>query len=183
MFGFGEKTYKAGNEGEIAENTQRVFIATREASRAWTGRVMTLSSAIIAFSVSVVSIKTFELSVDIEQLKLSWVLLLSALVFGAFNLLYESRVAYVSTWISKVIQLKSTDSVSLSDRFRASIILVIVFFYPSYGSKNKSVTSSKSYLLVDNWIQNIFGLVFIFEMATFILFVIGLLMFFTAFEV
>jgi hypothetical protein len=35
MFGFGEKTYRAGNEGEVAENTQRTLIATREASRKW----------------------------------------------------------------------------------------------------------------------------------------------------
>ncbi len=183
MFGFGEKTYRAGNEGEVAENTQRTLIATREASRAWTSRIMTLSSAIIAFSVSIASIKNFQLNIDIEQLKLSWVILLIALVTGAFNLLFESRISYASTWVSKNALLKSADSVSVSDRMLAALLLVVIIFYPVFASKSKNIKSSKAYLLVDNWIYNSFGLVFIFELATFVLFILGLSVFFKSFSV
>ena len=182
MFGFGEKNFKTGNVGEVAENTQRTLIATREASRTWTGRIMTLCSVIIAFSVSIFSIENFQLDTDIEQLKMSWLILLSALIVGAFNLIFESRVAYASTWVSKNTEIKSTDSVSLKDRSLAILLLSIVILYPIFASKSSTIKSSKAYLLVQNWIYDIFGFVFVFELLTFVLFIFGLLTFFHSFN-
>lgn len=174
MFGFGEKTFKTGNEGEIAENSQRVLIATREASRAWTGRIMTLSSVIIAFSVSLVSLQNFTANLDLVQIRQSWLFLLAALITGAFNLLFESRVAYASAWVAENIVMKRTPSVSILDRFIALILFVVIFFYPVFSPKNKTGFMAKPYLLVENWLYKLFGLVFILELITFALFIMGL---------
>lgn len=174
MYGFGEKTFKSGTLGEITENNYRVLASTRDASRAWTGRIMTLSGVIIAFSVSIVSVKSFESNIEIEQLRLSWMYLLAALICGAFNLIFESRVAYASTWVNENIVVKKFPSVSIIDRLIAALLLLIIFFYPVYSPKNKAGFLAKPYLLVENWLYKLFGFVFIFEVATFILFIKGL---------
>lgn len=183
MFGFGELSRKTGNEGEIVENTQRALIATREASRAWTGRIMTLSSAIIAFSVSVASLQSFQSSINTSELRLAWSILLGALVVGAFNLLFESRIAYASTLVSQNIKIRSADSVSLKDRGMAFLLVVVIFLYPIFPTKKSGLTSSKIYLLVENWLYSIFGIVFLLETITFTLFIIGLIIFLNSFNI
>lgn len=183
MFGFAEQIYRTNNHGEERENENRILVATREASRAWTGRIMTLSSAIIAFSVSIVSIESLQSSLNIEQIKLSWMIFLGALILGAFNLLFESRIAYASTWVAKTSELKSTPSVSKVDKAIAIFLLIIIFIYPVFSFTSERVDLSKAYILVENWFHKLFGLVFIFEVVIFVLFILGLWFFLNAFQI
>lgn len=183
MFGFGEQKFNGRyTEGLLEENRQSILVAARGASRSWTARIMTLSSTIIAFSVSVASLSVFQTGIDIHKLSLAWNFFLAALIVGAFNLLFESRVAYAVTWVEKKIEVRSTPSVKIHDWLKTFILFPLILLYPTFSIKNSFLKFETAYILVHYLLYKSFGLVFLLEAATFILFIIGLFSFLHAFS-
>lgn len=185
MLGVAEQDFNSSKRGDKWNNQNRILVAAREKAREWTGKIITISSAIIAFSVSIVSVDDLQSSLKVETLQNSWTLLLVAVILGAFNLLFESRVIYSQQWREANLSLDSIriDNIPQVSYSIACAFMFLSIFYPvSLFEFRNNIMLQAANLLVTNWLRKLYGIVFLVEILTLLFFALGLWQLIMAFQ-
>jgi hypothetical protein len=130
---------------KIADFNQNIR-ASRQISRNTINRLIVLSSAIVAFSVSFFSIPEFQSSLNLIRLSRSWYLFLATIIVGSLILFLSARLRYAKTWkgIQTTDFLRSINDYSVKESMYAWLIVLWTLCHPANLIFNKPTTDEKT---------------------------------------
>lgn len=165
------------------EKFDRDLENARRIARDTMAKIVILSTSIIGFSVTLLSIEQLDLQITVSGLKLSWLLLTITIALGLLIPFLESRARYVIYW--RGLQHQEWDrNLSRWDNFK--VVLVIAYsvllgprnliyckIYKDEAVRNKNAHRNAQ---VINWTNKVINLVLASELLFIITFVSALTM-------
>jgi hypothetical protein len=120
----------------------------RAVSREVIFRVVVLSSAIVAFSATLLSIDTLSIDVNRSMLRVAWLLFAVVVAIGPISVFLESRAKYAVTWRAKQAMEFDQPAATRSEHLKiVAVLLYTVLVRPrnlifvrhsDYGDKRKA---------------------------------------------
>lgn len=173
---------------EKMEKFDKNLEGSRMIARETMSRIVVLSTTIVGFSVTLLSLKGLSLRIDEHGLKLSWLLFTCTIALGLLLPYVESRAKYVIHW--RGLQYQEWDKESLAtltfvDKikvFMTAVFSVLVvprslIFCKIYKDEAVKKKNALYNALTIHWTNKVIDSVLFLELAFILIFVASLLVF------